>query len=80
VLPVVSVQSLAALLATPMEGSQAGRGSDPSLDNWSAISLPSTASWPGTHIDPPPIPLSLRMWDHVSFNAKQVKFVYTAVI
>jgi hypothetical protein len=49
------VQSLTALLATPIEMPQAGSGptnrcSDSVLANWSAISLPTVPSWPGTHI------------------------------
>jgi hypothetical protein len=49
------IQSLTALLATPLEIPQAGSGpmsgwSDPVFANWSAISLPAIPSCPGTHI------------------------------
>jgi hypothetical protein len=49
------VQSLTAFLAIPAEMPRAGSGpinghSDPNFASWSAISLPSVPSWPGTHI------------------------------
>jgi hypothetical protein len=47
-------QSLTAFLATTTEMPQAGSGpinghSDPYFASWSAISLPTIPSWPGTH-------------------------------
>jgi hypothetical protein len=49
------VQSLTTFLATPIEMPQAGSGpvngcSDPVLAIWSAVSLTTIPSWPGTHI------------------------------